>query len=389
MIEKKKQQEEIVQPDLRFKGYTEAWLPQKFSEVSDVVRGASPRPISDAKWFSNNSDVGWLRIADVTEQNGRIHRLTQKLSVLGQQKTRILYDPHLLLSIAATVGKPLINYVKTGVHDGFLIFLNPKFNIDFMFQQLELHKDIWRKYGQPGSQVNLNSNIVKNHKIFIPLLSEQEKISEFFKKIDSLIAKHTQKLELLKKLKKGYLQKIFSQELRFDGFHELWRKQKLKEIISLEFKGKAKANMLGKESRYLETSYLNGGNFSYVSAKADTQKTDILILWDGSQAGTVYYGFSGALGTTLKAFRPKYSGDFLYHFLKQHQQKIYTKYRTPNIPHVIKTFTNDFFVTLPYNDEQERIGYFLNMCDNFISKTVKKIELLDSQKQGYLQKMFI
>ena len=96
-------------PAIRFAGFTDDWEERKLGEIADIVRGASPRPINDPKWFDDGSDIGWLRISDVTEQNGRIQHLEQHLSKLGQEKTRILTEPHLLLSIAATVGKPVIN----------------------------------------------------------------------------------------------------------------------------------------------------------------------------------------------------------------------------------------------------------------------------------------
>ncbi|MDU1551803.1 restriction endonuclease subunit S [Veillonella sp.] len=166
------------------------WEQRKLGDLAEIVRGASPRPISDSKWFDNNSDVGWLRISDVTAQDGRIQYLEQKISKLGQDKTRVVKTPHLLLSIAATVGKPVINYVPTGVHDGFLIFLNPKFNILYAFWWLEIFREEWNKYGQPGSQVNLNSDLVKNQVINIPNEKEQEKISSFLEALDRIITLH-------------------------------------------------------------------------------------------------------------------------------------------------------------------------------------------------------
>lgn len=152
-------------PKRRFAGFSDAWKRHKLGEIANIVRGASPRPIQEPKWFDVKSEIGWLRISDVTEQNGRIHHLEQRISKLGQEKTRVLTEPHLLLSIAATVGKPVINYVKTGVHDGFLIFLEPTFEREFMFQWLEMFRPNWQKYGQPGSQVNLNSDLVKIKKL--------------------------------------------------------------------------------------------------------------------------------------------------------------------------------------------------------------------------------
>lgn len=166
---------------------TNSWEQWKLGNLAEIVRGASPRPIQNPKWFDQDSKIGWLRISDVTEQNGRIHFLEQRISEAGQEKTRVLHSNHLLLSIAATVGKPVINYVATGVHDGFLIFLNPKFDLEFMFQWLEMFRPQWQKYGQPGSQVNLNSDLVKNQQISIPSLEEQGLISSFFTNLDQII----------------------------------------------------------------------------------------------------------------------------------------------------------------------------------------------------------
>lgn len=196
-------------PELRFPGFTDAWEQRKLGDLAEIVRGASPRPISDPKWFDNDSSVGWLRIADVTAQDGRIRYLEQKISELGQEKTRVIKTPHLLLSIAATVGKPVINYVPTGVHDGFLIFLNPKFNILYTFWWLEMFREKWNKYGQPGSQVNLNSDLVKNQVINIPNEKEQEKISSFLESLDKIITLHQRKLDHLQLQKKALLQQMF------------------------------------------------------------------------------------------------------------------------------------------------------------------------------------
>lgn len=193
-------------PKIRFKGFEGEWECRKLGEMADIVRGASPRPIQDPKWFDDNSDIGWLRISDVTIQNGRIHYLEQKISKAGQEKTRVLEEPHLLLSIAASVGKPVINYVKTGVHDGFLVFKNPNFELEFMFQYLDSFIDTWQCYGQPGTQVNLNSDIVKNADFFIPPNpKEQTAIGNFFRQLDETIALQSAEVEKLNQLKKGLL----------------------------------------------------------------------------------------------------------------------------------------------------------------------------------------
>ncbi|MBB2590253.1 restriction endonuclease subunit S [Staphylococcus aureus] len=211
--QKKGYMQKIFSQELRFKDengndYPD-WEEKQLGELSQIVRGASPRPIKDPKWFNKESDIGWLRISDVTNQNGKIYHLEQKLSIEGQEKTRVLVTTHLLLSIAASIGKPVMNFVKTGVHDGFLIFLNPKFNLFFMYYWLEYFKDKWSKYGQPGSQVNLNTEIVKSQTLNMPSNHEQEKVGQFFNRNEKLIELQQEKIMYLKRRKQVLLQKMF------------------------------------------------------------------------------------------------------------------------------------------------------------------------------------
>lgn len=196
-------------PEIRFKGFSAEWEEKKLGELAEIVRGASPRPIEDPKWFDKSSTVGWLRIRDVTEQDGRIHFLEQRISKLGQEKTRVLFEPHLLVSIAASVGKPVINYVETGVHDGFLIFKKPLFELEFMYQWLKSFQEAWQQYGQPGSQVNLNSDIVKGQVVRIPSNAEQLVIGNYFQKLDALINQHQQQITKLNNIKQACLSKMF------------------------------------------------------------------------------------------------------------------------------------------------------------------------------------
>ncbi|MFK4879577.1 restriction endonuclease subunit S, partial [Lactococcus petauri] len=178
-------------------------------------------------------------------------------------------------------------------------------------------------------------------------------------------------------------------KIRFANFESEWEERKLKDIIISETKGKAKAEMYGTASPYLETNYLNGGEISYVNSPKNVDEDDVIILWDGSQAGTVYHGFKGALGSTLKAYSPKESGKFLYQYLKLKQQVIYDSYRTPNIPHVIKTFAKEFNVHFTCYEEQNKIGILLNQLDETTALYQSKIDKLKLMKKGFLQKMFI
>lgn len=209
MLEKMFPKQGKTMPEIRFKGFSGEWEEKELGELAEIVRGASPRPIEDPKWFDNQSSVGWLRIRDVTEQDGRIHYLEQRISKLGQEKTRVLHEKHLLLSIAASVGKPVVNYVQTGVHDGFLIFKKPLFELEFMYQWLKSFEAKWQQFGQPGSQINLNSDIVKSQTVTIPTKEEQIAIGNYFKKLDDLINRHQQQITKLNNIKQACLSKMF------------------------------------------------------------------------------------------------------------------------------------------------------------------------------------
>ncbi|MEP9853031.1 restriction endonuclease subunit S [Staphylococcus aureus] len=395
-------------PELRFPEFKEEWSKLKLGELAEIVRGSSPRPISDPRWFDINSDIGWLRISDVTEQNGKITKLEQKISKDGQKKTRVLHSKHLLLSIAATVGKPVINYVKTGVHDGFLIFLRPLFDIEFMYQWLDAYRPKWKKYGQPGSQVNLNSELVKSQKIYMPHSVEQKKISDFFSKLDRQIELEEQKLVKLEEQKKGYMQKIFSQELRFKddngNSYPDWSIKKIEDI--------SKVNK-GFTPNTKNDEYWDELNENWLSIAGMTQK----YLYKGNKGitekgaskhvkvdkDTLIMSFKLTLGKLAIVKEPIYTNEAICHFVWK-ESNVNTEYMYYYLNSInISTFgaqavkgvtlnndsINSIIVKLPVIQEQNKIAYFFNELDKLIRQQYAKIELLKQRKNGLLQKMFV
>ncbi|MCT3109870.1 restriction endonuclease subunit S (plasmid) [Lactococcus lactis] len=390
-------------PELRFPGFTDDWEERKLGSLTTVVRGASPRPIQDPKWFDKESDIGWLRIADVTEQNGRIYHLEQHISKLGQEKTRVLTEPHLLLSIAATVGKPVVNYVKTGVHDGFLIFLNPTFEREFMFQWLEMFRPKWQKYGQPGSQVNLNSELVRNQEIVLPNYKEQQKIGSFFKQLDNTITLHQRKLDLLKEQKKGYLQKMFPKngakvpELRFAGFADDWEERKLSDIVSRLSKSSNNSELPRVEFEDIVSG--EGRLNKDVSHKFDDRKG---ILFSSQN---ILYGklrpylknwlladFKGiALGDFWVFKSINSDPKFVYSLIQSnHYQKVANDTSGTKMPRSDWKKVSSTEFQIPSSlEEQKKIGSFFKKLDDTIALHQRKLDLLKEQKKGFLQKMFV
>ena len=276
-----------------------------------------------------------------------------------------------------------------------LFYAVPKQNIDLQFSLSIFKKINWKKFDESTGVPSLSKTVINSVGAFVPSYEEQQKIGSFFKQLDKTIALHQRKLKLLKVMKKALSQYMFCQEtefvpiLRFNSFSDKWKYERLKKLIIKEIKGKAKADMKGTKSTYIDTALLNGGSITKVDSPTDTFHNDIIILWDGSQAGKIYHGFTGALGSTLKSYKPKYSGGFLYQYLKSKEPIIFLRYRTPNIPHVVKDFTEIFKINVPSVKEQEKISKTLNYLDQSILVETKKIGSIKKIKKFLLQNMFI
>lgn len=404
-----------TKPDLRFAEFDGDWERQELGGIANIVRGASPRPIKNLKWFDDNSDIGWLRISDVTEQSGRIYHLEQRLSKMGQEKTRVLTEPHLLLSIAATVGKPVINYVKTGVHDGFLIFQDPLFDREFMFQWLEMFRPKWQEYGQPGSQVNLNSDLVKSKGIVLPSEQEQTKIGELFYTLDTLITLHQRKYDKTISIKKAMLEKMFPREgeskpeIRFAGFTEDWEYRKLYEISdkvrekntnrfytetltnSAEFGVIAQSDYFDKKisnEENINNYYIvKNDDFVYnprISSFAPVGPIRRNRLNRTGIMSPLYYVFRSK-GIDLTYLEYFFSGSGWHRFMKLNGDSGARSDRFS----IKDSMFKEMPIPYPLHAEQKKIGQFFSALDTLLALHQRELTKLKNIKKALLEKMFV
>lgn len=399
-------------PKIRFSQFDNKWNSILIGNLAKIKRGASPRPIQNPKWFDENSDIGWLRISDVTEQNGRIKYLEQKISKLGQEKTRVLNTPHLLLSIAATV----VNYVKTGVHDGFLIFENPKFDREFMFQWFDMFRPKWNKYGQPGSQVNLNSDIIRNHKMMIPSLPEQFAIGSLFRTLDDLLASYKDNLANYQSLKATMLSKMFPKagqtvpEIRLDGFEGEWKLYELKSRTEIITKGTTpKDKSWQGEVNYIKTESINRDTGSLVRTASTSLEEHLgylkrSILKEGDVLFSIV-GTLGVVGIVDKKDLPANTNQqiaiirlkrddaiFMLNFLKSPRIKSFIKSDSTigAQPSLSLWQIEKIKVSFPSSlEEQQAIGSYFSSLDQLITSYQEKITQLETLKKKLLQDMFI
>ncbi|MFM6105591.1 MAG: restriction endonuclease subunit S [Sphaerospermopsis kisseleviana] len=176
------------------------WKSLKIKRLTVIKRGASPRPIDDPKYFDDDGEYAWVRIADVTASERYLQTTTQKLSELGKSFSVPLEPGQLFLSIAGSVGKPIITKIKCCIHDGFVYFPDLKVNQEFIYY-IFYSGQPYLGLGKMGTQLNLNTETVGGITIGFPPLEEQEKIARFLdyktKQIDELIAKKETLIEKL------------------------------------------------------------------------------------------------------------------------------------------------------------------------------------------------
>ena len=152
----------------------EHWEVKKLKRFSPVKRGASPRPINDMKYFDENGEFAWVRISDVTASKRYLEDTEEKLSELGASLSVKMYPDQLFLSIAGSVGKPIITKIKCCIHDGFVYFPHLKINPEYWYY-IFLTGIPFLGLGKLGTQLNLNTETVGN--IDMPLPTEDEIIS--------------------------------------------------------------------------------------------------------------------------------------------------------------------------------------------------------------------
>ncbi|GAA7999099.1 hypothetical protein JP0553_03480 [Helicobacter pylori] len=161
------------------------WQRVRLGDIAEIKRGASPRPIENPKWFCTNSNVGWVRISDISKNSRFLYKTAQKLSKKGIKKSRLVKQNSLIMSMCATIGKPIITKIDTCIHDGFVVFENPKIDLNYLYYFLCYIEKEWLESGQQGSQVNLNVDLIKNKEVFYPKdLNEQIAIANILSALD-------------------------------------------------------------------------------------------------------------------------------------------------------------------------------------------------------------
>lgn len=380
-------------PKLRFRNYLENWLQVSLNEVSDRIT---------TKNKDNNQNV-----LTISAQYGLISQLeyfnksVSAKDVKGYyllERNDFAYNKSYSNGYPMGAIKKLSRYEKGVVSTLYICFRNKdSLNDDFLeyyFESGKHNKQI-ELYAQEGARnhglLNIGVNDFFSTELYIPSLPEQQKIASFFTAVDQKLIALKKKKELLEQYKKGVMQQIFSQKVRFkddagNSFPE-WEEKTLGKIAQIYQPKTISQNEFSENGfdvygangiigKYKEYNHLN---------------SQIVVTCRGNTCGTINYtkpkswitGNAMVINLDSNLLIKK---KFLYYQLKNaNLNYLITGSGQPQITGSIKMHK----ILIACYLEQQKIADFLSAIDNKIDTVAKQIDKTEQWKKGLLQKMFV
>ncbi|WP_312694741.1 restriction endonuclease subunit S [Leuconostoc pseudomesenteroides] len=419
-------------PALRFRGFYDAWEQRKFSEVLEY--SVSNNTLSRANLNYDHGEIKNIHYGDILVNFDSIVDVNQPNVPYVTDGNpydftiQLLQNGDVIIADTAedeTAGKVIEvtgitdNYAVSGLHT---IVGRPNIKFAYKYLGYYLNAPYYHNTLLPLMQgikvLSLSkSNIAKTVVRFPKNVDEQTSIGVFFNRLDNNITQNEHKLDLLKQLKQAYLQKIFSQELRFAGFSDTWQQRKLGETHTYFTDGNygesypSASDMSDKRHGVpflrgsdFSNGYLDSSNANYIKQEKHNELTsghikqdDIILVVRGS-LGTLGYATKENEGwninsqlAILRTNKLEISGFFLIQYLLGNtgQREILSRYTGTALKQLPIKQMKDISVPIPNIAEQEKIGSLFKQFDNLITLNQQKLNLLKKQKQAFLKKMFI
>ncbi len=356
------------------------WQKVRLGDIAEIKRGASPRPIENPKWFCANSSVGWVRISDISKNSRFLYKTAQKLSKKGIEKSRLVKQNSLIMSMCATIGKPIITKIDTCIHDGFVVFENPKIDLNYLYYFLCYIEKEWLESGQQGSQVNLNVDLIKNKEVFYPKdLNEQNAIANILSGLDRYLCALDALILKKEGIKKALSFELLSQRKRLKGFNQAWQRVRLGDIanyltsnLSVEQitqQGKIKVYDVNNFIGYTDTTFIS--DKPYISIVKDGSVGRVRIL----PPKTNILSTMGALIANHKT-----TTEFLFYLLSNFDFKNFTSGSI--IPHIYFKDYKEKTIFLPPLNEQSAIANILSGLDHEIISLKNKKRQFENIKKA-------
>lgn len=376
-----------MKPELRFLEFEENWSYKKLKDLLKVHSGRDYKHLEPGEIPVYGTGGYMLSVSDYLSNDDAIG--------IGRKGT--INKPYLLKAPFWTVDT--------------LFYCTPREEVDLYFL-LSLFKKInWEKYDESTGVPSLSKVNIEKLKVYSCELEEQRKIGDFFSKLDQQIELEEKKLAKLEEQKKGYMQKIFSQELRFkdkkDDYYSDWESYQLKDLTYYK-NGKGyekvattngKYNIINLNSIGVKGQLKDSGK--YTDFEDDTLlKNDLIMILSDVAKGNLI-GMSAIidennkylLNQRIALLRIENSlitnAYFLYLYINLNRKYFINMSTGMSQLNINKKTVEDFPVNLPNIEEQNKIAILFKNYEDNIKKQASKVKLLKQRKKGLLQKMFV
>lgn len=381
-------------PQIRFKGFTDAWEQRKLGDVANYRNGkAHEQSISEnGKYVVVNSKF--------VSTNGEVRKFSceQIEPLLKNEIVFVLSDVPNGRALARTFlipqdGKYTLNQRIAGI--------TPNEEMDCYFLNLTMNRNrYFLRFDDGVKQTNLSVNDVMGFSTYYPLYEEQQLCGQFFQKIDNLITLHQRKYNQVVNFKKAMLEKMFPQdgkdipEIRFKGNTDAWEQRKVADMFKIT-RGYVLAAPLTSEQKSDEMPYpvyssqtkdqgLMGYYKDYLYEDAITWTTD------GANAGTVNYRAgkfycTNVCGVLLadKVIPNQMIAEALNNVAKGHVSYV-------GNPKLMNNVMAEVEISLPSSaEERDRIAEFFSEVDDLITLHQRRLQQLKNIKKALLEKMFV
>ena len=399
-------------PQLRFPEFSGEWEEKNIEDVFEFKNGIN----KEKEYFGKGYPI--INFTDVYHQygmtgssiNGLVETTEIEQDRYSAKKGDVFFTRTSETIDDIGMSAVLLEDIDKCVFSGFVLRARPKKDVlvntfsKYCFSIYPIRKEIVTK--SSFTTRALTSGTLLNKVIFsYPSKPEQQKIAEFLSSVDNKIEQLSKKKELLGEYKKGLMQKIFSQEIRFkadDGsaFPD-WEEKKLGDVArffsggtptstnrsyysgDIPFIGSGRINDSTVEQFITQEALENS------SAKM-VDKGDLLYALYGATSGEVGISkLNGAINQAVLCVRSQENVYFLYQWLQYKKERILSTYLQGGQGNLSAQIVKSLKLNIPSKPEQTKIASFLSSINIKIEQVGKQLNESKQFKNALLQQMFV
>jgi type I R/M system specificity subunit len=198
-------------PKRRFPGFEGKWECRKLKKLAEFRRGSFPQPYGKTEWYGGSGSMPFVQVVDVLSNLKLAETTKQQISRLAQNQSVLVPKDSVVVTLQGSIGRVAITQYDAYVDRTLLIFEKFLLPIDGYYWALSIQKlfDIESKKAPGGTIKTITKEALSEFEVLVPVIDEQKKIGNFFKKLDQSITLQQQKLDKLNDLKKAYLNELF------------------------------------------------------------------------------------------------------------------------------------------------------------------------------------